>query len=231
MSVARVVAGITAATSLMAVTGVSASAAPVTKLQQSWGTNGRVLSILADGGKVYVAGNFTSVTSADGSSTLPIENVARFDVATKTFDSSWRPNPNGVVTSLALSGGDVYLGGDFSSVAGTPRTDLAAVDATTGAVESWAPKATGGLVQAIGVGGNHVYVGGNFTSLGGGARSYLGRVELSNGQLDTGWTPTPSARVRTLVVAGTRVYVGGDFATVNGSSAGKSIASISTGAS
>jgi hypothetical protein len=76
-----------------------------------------------------------------------------------------------------------------------------------------------------------VYVGGNFTGLAGGARSYLGRVGLSNGQLDTGWTPTPSARVRTLVVAGTRVYVGGDFLTVNGSTAGKSIASLSTGSS
>ena len=51
-TLARVVAGLAATTSLTAVTAVSASAAPVTSLQQSWGTNGRVLSILADGGKV-----------------------------------------------------------------------------------------------------------------------------------------------------------------------------------
>jgi hypothetical protein len=211
----------------------SAFAATAPVYQQTWGTNGHVSAILADptSGRVYVAGTFTAVTDATGTTTLPITNVAAFDPATGTFDPSWAPNPNGPVTALALSGGQLYLGGTFTQVAGQTRTHLAAVDpAGTGAPASWAPAVKGGGVDALAVNGGWVYLSGNFTSVAGVARSFLGRVGVTTGALDTGWTPQPSARVRTLAVPadGSRVYIGGDFLTVNGSSVGRSIASIST---
>ena len=211
----------------------SASAATTPVYQQTWGTNGHVSAILADptSGRVYVAGTFTAVTDATGTTTLPIANVAAFDPASGTFDASWDPNPNGPVTALALSGGQLYLGGTFTKVAGQVRTHVAAVDpAGTGAPTSWAPAVSGGGVDALAVNGGWVYLSGNFTSVAGVARSFLGRVGVATGALDTTWTPQPDARVRSLAVSadGSHVYIGGDFLTVNGSVIGRSIASIST---
>jgi hypothetical protein len=209
-----------------------ASATTDLKLQSTWGTNGRVLAILADpaSGRVYVAGNFTEVTDQDGTNPQAIANVAAFNPALGKFDTSWQPNPNGVVRSLALSGGRVYLGGDFTRVGTERRTHLAAVDGQTGDLAQWSPRATGGIVSALAVKGGQLYVGGNFTALAGGARPYLGRVSLSTGDLGTLWTPRLNARARTLVVSGdgSRIYVGGDFTTVNENAAGKYIASINT---
>jgi hypothetical protein len=218
---------------MISVSAVSANAASVVStLQQSWGTNGRVSAILADPGtgRVYVAGNFTAVTDSTGMTTQAISNVAAFLPASGTFDANWHPNPNGPVNALALSGGQLYLGGNFTQVGGQATSGLAAVTSTTGAVQSWAPRVSGGVVAALAVNGGSIFVGGNFTSLAGTARPFLGRVSLSTGALDSTFAPTVSARVRSLVVSGdgARLYVGGDFATINGSTAAKSIASLST---
>jgi hypothetical protein len=234
---ARVLIGLLAVlcVSVLLPASASATVTTVTGWQQTWGTNGRVSAVLTDpvSGRVYVAGSFTAVTDASGANSLPIANLAAFDPASGTFDPSWHPNPNGAVTALALSGGQLYLGGTFTQVAGISRWHLAAVDtAGTGALSSWKPRA-GGSVDGLSVSGGWVYVGGNFTSLAGVSRSFLGRVSVGAGVLDTSWAPTPSARVRSVVVSadGSQVYIGGDFLTVNGSSTGHSIASIDTSGS
>ncbi|HYO31978.1 MAG TPA: PQQ-binding-like beta-propeller repeat protein [Nocardioidaceae bacterium] len=228
----RVLPGLAGLACVTAVSAVPASATTDLNLQQTWGTNGRVLAILADpvSDRVYVAGNFTEVTDQDGTKPLAIANVAAFDPDSGEFDASWRPNPNGVVRSLALSGGRVYLGGDFTRVGSDRRTHLAAVDSGTGDLASWAPRATGGVVSALAVKSGQLYVGGNFTALAGVARPYLGRVSMSTGELGTLWTPRLDARVRTLAVSGdgSRMYVGGDFTRVNENTAGQYIASINT---
>jgi hypothetical protein len=230
--VPRVLATLAGLACLMSVSVVPASATTDLTLQQTWGTNGRVLAILADPatGRVYVAGNFTEVTDQDGTNPLAIANVAAFDPDSGRFDTSWHPNPNGVVRALALSGGRLYLGGDFTRVSDQRHVRLAAVDSGTGEVQPWAASATGGMVSALAVKSGQLYVGGNFTSLSGGERPYLGRVSMSTGLLGTLWTPRPDARVRTLAVSGDglRVYVGGDFTTVNANAAGKYIASVNT---
>jgi hypothetical protein len=234
MRCAQVLTLVVAVLGFTAVASGSASArvAAVTGWQQTWGTNGRVSAVLADpaSGRVFVAGSFTAVTDASGTQSLPIANLAAFDPSTGTFDASWTPNPNGAVTALALSGGQLYVGGAFTQVSGQTRKHLAAVDpAGTGSLTGWSPAVTGG-VDALTIGGGWVYVGGNFTALGGVTRSYLGRVSLSSGAMDTTWAPKPDARVRALVVSGdaSRVYAGGDFTTVNGTGVGHSIASVNT---
>lgn len=203
---------------------------PVSGLQQSWGTNGRVSEILADpgSGRVYVAGNFTEVADSSGA-TYPVANVAVFLPASGTFDTSWKPNPDGAVNGLALLGGKLYLGGAFTQVGTDVRRRLAAVDASTGALTNWRSSASA-VVTDLAANGNVVYVGGNFATLGGDSRAYLGRVDASTGSLDTSWTPAVDARVRTLALTGdgSKIYVGGDFATVNGSGVGKRIASLTT---
>ena len=229
-----VLAVVGAVVGLLAVSAAPAAAAPVDGVQQTWGTNGRVAAILADpvNDRVYVAGNFSAVTDADGTTQFAAGNFAVFNPLTGQFDSSWDLDTDFPVTALARSGGRLYLGGDFTSVDGERRTRLAAVDVATGELDpTWKPAAKGGPVRALAVSAGKVYVGGKFVTLGGAAQPFLGRVSATGtGAVDAGWAPRLDARVRTLAVSpdGTRLYAGGDFTTVNNNTAGMSIASINT---
>lgn len=53
------------------------------------------------------------------------------------FDPSWYVDIPGIVNALATDGIRVFIGGSFTSVNGTARAGLAAVDAATGAVLPW----------------------------------------------------------------------------------------------
>ena len=108
----------------------------------------------------------------------------------------------------------MYVGGDFTTVAGTPRNNLAAIDAASGAALLWNANAHGG-VYALGVNGSTVFAGGGFSVLGGESRSNLAAVDVtSNAVLP--WMPFADSTVSCLAAGGATVYVGGDFRSVNG---------------
>lgn len=98
-------------------------------------TNGRVYSIATFGTTVYIGGSFSSVNGQTR------QHVAALDAATGQPVNGWNPNANGTVRSVFVSpdGTRLYLGGKFTSVAGSSRSGLAAVDAGTGALLSWKP--------------------------------------------------------------------------------------------
>src|SRR5664279_4525474 len=100
-------------------------------------TNAQVLSVAAspDGSRVYIAGDFTSVSG------VTRDRVAAFDTATGALIASFAPNVNGRVKTLIATNDRVYIGGGFTTVNGTGRTRLAAIRASDGAVLDWAPSA------------------------------------------------------------------------------------------
>ena len=61
-----------------------------------------------------------------------------------------RPPPatdaNGSVITLAVTGGTVYAGGDFTSIGRETRNYVASLDAVTGGVTSWNPDAGGPVI-------------------------------------------------------------------------------------
>jgi hypothetical protein len=75
------------------------------------------------------------------------------------------------------------LGGSFSTANGVARTRLAAFNATTGALTSWAPKANDNLVTAMVLtpDQSEVVVGGRFTTLNGINAYGLGAVTTASG--------------------------------------------------
>src|SRR5689334_5553327 len=98
------------------------------------------------------------------------------DAAPTTVQShpvaTWQTN--GRVNAIAVSGGVVYLGGQFTSMrppgaaAGTgevTRNHVAAVSLATGALLPWNPNANS-TVRAIKVVGTSVFLGGAFTQVG-----------------------------------------------------------------
>ncbi len=128
---------------------------------------------------------------------------------------------NGAVRTTIAAGGNVYLGGDFSSVrppgsgAGTgevARTRLAAFSATSGALVTSFNHTFNGNVRVLALSPDKktLYVGGEFTTVDGSARSRLAAFDVASGAL-TSWAPVSSGTVNALAASSTRVYVGGAF--------------------
>ena len=93
----------------------------------------------ADGRAVYAGGTFTSIGGQ------PRTAIAALDVASGAV-TAFDPNPTGDfpwVVALAVSGSTVYAAGEFTGIGGQPRTQIAALDATSGAATVWNPNVNG----------------------------------------------------------------------------------------
>ena len=180
--------------------------------------NGFVFALAASGGVVYLGGDFTQVENAAGTGTTAQNYAAAVDPTTGD-DTSWNPNPDGDVETLLVSGGNVYLGGTFTTVnSGVSRNNLAAVSASTGTDTGWNPNVNG-AVYTMALSGSTLYFGGAFTSINGStARSNAAAVSVSTGT-GTAWNPGPDGTVDSLAVSGSTVYLGGAFTTINSGAA------------
>ena len=59
-------------------------------------------------------------------------------------DGTWNPNANGTVLSIAISGSDIYAGGNFTSIGGLTRKNIAKLNNTDGSADgTWNPDANG----------------------------------------------------------------------------------------
>ncbi len=215
-----------------AMVGLLAPAASATTISNSplagWQTNGRVNAIvIGANGWTYLAGTFTQVMDHSGG-VFARTRMAAINASGNL--TAFDPGANAAVRALAVGpGGTVYLGGDFTSVAGTPRNRLAAVT-STGALATAFAAGTNGAVYALAAAGTRLYVGGNFTTIHGVHRTRLARVAVTTGVVDPAWAPTANALVRAVAVpAGARtVFVGGTFTKVDGTFQDH-LASLATG--
>jgi hypothetical protein len=130
---------------------------------------------------------------------------------------------NSTVWALASVGGNVFVGGDFTSVrphgdaAGTgevARTYIAEFNASTGALQSFDPTLDGDVAAAaISPDGNTLYLGGGFTHVNGSFRDHLAAFSVATGALSTTWKPAAGSKVLSISPSpdGSAVYVGGNF--------------------
>jgi outer membrane protein assembly factor BamB len=117
---------------------------------------GTVSTLGAQGGRLFVAGTFSSAGGVTRA------NLAAFDVRTGKL-LPWRPSVDGVVTGLAATNGKIYLGGYFRHVAGRARHGLAAVAATGGGrLLPWRPALSFSSGISLSIGRGRVFVGGTF---------------------------------------------------------------------
>jgi hypothetical protein len=179
----------------------------------------------ADGGVnalLVKTNRFGSVTSIyAGGAFWTIGNQSRRYIAELTpagAVTSWNPSANEAVFALAMGLGTIHVGGVFTSIGGTPRNNLAALDASSGALTGWDPNSSG-PVHALAVSAGTVYAGGTFSSIGGSTTAInLAALDATTGLVLPSWDGDAyqPGNVYDFVLHGSTLYVGGDFTILGG---------------
>lgn len=173
------------------------------------------LAVQADG-KILVGGSFTNVN------TNVVGSIVRLN-PDGSVDSGFAAGKGfkGVVNSLAIqSGGQILVGGAFSSVNGKAIANLARLN-VDGGVDASFPSGAGpnGAVRSVGVHRlGKIYIGGDFTLVSGSPKNRFARL-LSQGSVDEQFSigEGADAPVRALLVAAnSAVYIGGEFSSIDG---------------
>jgi uncharacterized delta-60 repeat protein len=179
-----------------------------------------------EGSRIYLAGNFGQI---DGTARSKVARLTANGTLDPTFNSG--TGPNGQVRSAVFSSRDrgLYIGGDFTAVAGTSRVALArlAVGKTglsDGALDPdfapiFAASSTGApaYIQAIVLQDDgKLLVGGFFSSVNGQPRENLARL-LPDGTLDEEFDAPVGGAVQAIALqVDGKIYVGGSFGQVHG---------------
>jgi PKD repeat protein len=146
--------------------------------------DGMVHSIVpaADGQSIYVGGAFKNINGAKQS------KIARLRVSDGSV-MAFNPFPSATVTTLALVGDRLWMGGVFTTVGGQANRRVAAVDAQTGAVDNRMNIPITGTHHGIGDGkiwrlepspdGRHILIGGSFSAVGGQPRGQIAKLDIA----------------------------------------------------
>ncbi len=130
---------------------------------------------------------------------------------------------DGTVWAIAVVGDTVVVGGNFTQVTNSAKTqtyarrNIFAYGLTNGVIRPFAPAVDGPVYALTPGASNTVYLGGSFKTVNGAAQRGLARVNLAGGQRIGSFTAKINwGDVRAMSSKGSRLYVGGTFSAING---------------
>lgn len=165
-------------------------------------------------GKILVGGGFTTL---GGQSRMRLGRLHPDGALDTGFDAGM-DSGSWLVHCLAVQpGGQILVGGEFSTLGGQTRLNLARLNPDGTLEATFNPGAGGYYVNSMVVQPDgRIVVGGEFTSLGGQSRNNLGRV-AGDGVLDPTFDPGANTIVCALAVADDgATLVGGYFTALGG---------------
>ncbi len=197
-------------------------------------TNGWTWSIKKVGTDVYFTGGFNSAAGQSRGLAASVRLGDRTGGATGTCLTNWDnadclnafdPQASGwAILDIAVDGGTAYVVGNaLSSFGGTARTGMAAVDATTGALDSWDPGLNSDANSVL-ISGGKVYVVGSFSQAGGQARGWGAAFSTLAGHALESWNPAAAGGggynnaqgIRDIAIEDGVAYLAGNFWALGG---------------
>lgn len=179
-----------------------------TALPETWaaGIGNNVYDFVVDDSLIYVGGYFTTVS---GSSRTKVAAVRLSNGSLYTPFNVTVPTST-FMYSLAVSGGNLFLGGDFITINGSSRRCFASVNKLTGALNPMSIN-LGNKVNVVKTIDNDIYIGGDFLTVNGNSdRKHLIRVDAQSGAISD-WDPLLTDEVFAIAGSGNSVMLGGDF--------------------
>ena len=213
-------------------TTVTADALPTVQI------NGVVWSQVVIGNTVYAGGSFSTARpagAAPGTQTVTRNNILAYDIRTGELITSFAPDLNAQVLTLAASpdGSRLYIGGDFTTLDGQNAGRLIALDPQTGQrISNFDPQPSNS-VRALVATDSTVYLAGSFFRLGAAWREQVAAVRASDGALLAFRPVVEGGQVDSMALSpdGAKLALGGKFTQVNSttdSSSGLAIVSTDT---
>lgn len=167
--------------------------------------------------KILIGGYFTIIDGLD-----PYHNIARLN-EDGSLDTSFRPNPNGTVSAIAIqTDKKILVGGNFSALAGASNIGHLARLETSGTRDSnFNPNVTGfdpsttvlsiAIQSAPAAQPEKIIVGGIFANAGGQARNNIARLDTATGAADA-FDPNADGWVGAIaVLPRDKIMIAGDF--------------------
>jgi hypothetical protein len=190
-----------------------------------------VSDLAVSGSDIYVIGGFTMIggISRNGIAKLTTSGAGNANL-------SWDPNPNSgaYLSKILVSGTDVYVGGNFTSIGGQSKTNLAKLSATAGSADAtWSPSFSGNLSDMVINGGDLYLSSYSFMSINIQARGGLAKISANGtGSLDMIWNPNLQNTLNgvmsasSMIVNGSNLYFGGYFGGVGADNSKKNLAAV-----
>jgi hypothetical protein len=189
--------------------------------------SGQVNAIVQIGSRVIVGGDFTAVRQTANGPDIARSHIFAFNASTGAIDTGFKPNLDRSVLALEASpDGNVFVGGNFTTVNGASVSRLVKLDVTNGQRISSFTATADGRVRALVMRGNTLYVAGAFGRLSGATRGNLGAVNATTGAIDSnlnlpfteGFTAGTSPWVYTIDVSpdGRKLIAIGNFRRIGG---------------
>jgi hypothetical protein len=179
-------------------------------------------------GTMYAVGAFAEISQ--NGTTYKRNNVFSFSASFPYAVTSWNPNVNGRVDSIALNSTctHAYIGGRFTKVGGSTANRIAYLRTYNSTMVNDWPHSANGEVNTLLLTGTHLLAGGFFKSVNGSKRAYYVSLNSSTGRDDsyiafnisghysyTGAAPNPTMVYnQQLSPLGGHVLVEGTFTTV-----------------
>ena len=187
--------------------------------------NGVVWTQKVVGNRVFVGGEFTKARpagAAAGTNETDRLNLLAYNLTTGELETGWNANANGRVMAIDASpdGSRLYIAGGFTSVNGTARYRVAALNTSTGSlITNWSV-GTNSVVYDIKATASTVYITGEFSNANNTDRARMAAFSASSGAilpfapvLDGGY----GGRAIEIAPDGNKLVVAGSFTSTNGS--------------